>query len=153
MTKLSTSGVQPFIFSEPSPYILLESVHDILKYLNHDIIMQGEHGFLNRTDISLDGNEGLDLEKKQFLANGLLVTGLLEVLTNDQYDEVECQFDTMIGTLANIIQRKLEFYKLVACHSVFIHKDDYGDIVIGFVKKNDRWKEYNDETGYLKLCS
>ena len=152
MKNLTTSGVQPFIFSEPSPYILLESVHDILKYLDYDIIMKGEHAFLNRQEVSFDNQSDLSPEMKQCYASGLLITGLLEQLSNDEYDKIEQQFEKLLETVSNLIQRKLEAKKINSSHCVFIHKDDIGDIVIGFMKKND-WKEYNDETGYLKLCS
>ena len=152
MKDLKTSGVQPFMFSEPSPYILLESVHDTLKYFDYDIIMKGEHAFLNRQEISIDNKSDLTPEKKQYYANGLLITGLLEQLSNEEYFKIEQQFEKLLETISNLIQRKLEAQKLNSCHCVFIHKDDHGNIVIGFIKK-DVWKEYNDETGYLKLCS
>ena len=152
MKDLKTSGVQPFIFSKPSPYILVEAVHDTLKYFDHDIIMKGEHAFLKRQEISIDNNSDLTPEKKQYYANGLLITGLLEQLSNEEYFKVEQQFEKLLETITNLIQRRLEAQNLNSSHCAFIHKDDHGDIVIGFMKKHS-WKEYNDETGYLKLCS
>ena len=153
MTDLRTSGVQPIIPSETSAYIILESIHDILKYLDYDIVIKDKHAFLNRPDISLDVDEKLNLEKKQFFTNALLISGLIEMLDDNQYDEVESQFNKMIETLSSLIHRKLKRHNLTTSHSVFIHKDDCDDILIGFIKNNDCWKEYNDETGYLKLCS
>ena len=151
MKNLATSGVQPFIFSDPSAYILLESVKDILEYLDYDIVIKGEYAFLNRQDISIDSISEFTPEK-QYLANGLLISGLLEQLNNKQYSEVEQKFEKILVVISNLIRRKLEAQKLTSSHSVFIHKDDIGDVVIGFVKNNS-WKEYSDETGYLKLCS
>ncbi|WP_084419503.1 hypothetical protein [Henriciella litoralis] len=130
---ISTMGVQPFNFSKPSPYLLIEGIDDVLKYLDQEIVIRDNHAFLDRDDISLDGEFGGTAREKQYYANGLLITGLFEELDNEKFFEVEKRFEEMIATISSLLGRRLRAEGLEASHSVFVEKDEgYGDIVIGF---------------------
>lgn len=130
-------GVQPFNFSKPSPYLLLEAIDDILHYLDQDIVIRDGYAFLNRDDISLDDEfDGTETEK-QYYANGLLITGLLEELENKKFFEIEERFDEIIASISRLLERRLRSARIDSTHSVFVKKDeDYGDVVIGFFRNS-----------------
>lgn len=132
---IKTMGVQPFSFSKPSPYLLLEGIDDILKYLSQEIVVVDGFAFLNRSDISLDDVFNGTLREKQYFVNGLLISGLLEELDNDKFFSIENRFDDLIATMSKLLQKKLRAAGIDSSHNIFVKKDEgYGDIVIGFWK-------------------
>jgi len=130
---INTMGVQPFDFENPSPFLLLEAIEDILNYLNHEIILIDEFAFLNRENISLELDFDGSMRDKQYYTNGLLISGLFEHLDNEKFPDIENKFQLLLKTLSNLLQKKLQNANLSDTHCVFVEADeDYGDVVIGF---------------------
>jgi len=133
---IKTMGVQPFIFSEKSLWLLIKSVDDILKYLDHDIIICDGYAFLDRKDLTLENPYDGEQFMKQYFVNGLLISGLFETTENAEFTKIEKRFDELILTITSLLERKLKDSRIDSDHNVFIDRDeDYGDIVIGFWKK------------------
>jgi len=130
---IKTMGVQPFIFDDQSPYLFLLSISDVINYFDLDIITDREHVFLDREDCDLNAPFDGSLREKQYFVNGILITGLFELLSNESFAQIEDRFETFIDTLKSIIQRRLVSEAISSTHEVFVHDDeDNGDVVIGF---------------------
>jgi len=130
---IKTMGVQPLIFDEQSPYLFLSSISDVIKYFDLNIIMDGEHAFLDREDCDLKAPFDGSYRDKQYFVNGILITGLFELLSNEEFSAIEKQFEDFIATLKSIIHRRLVSDSISSTHEVFAHHDeDCGDIVLGF---------------------
>lgn len=133
---IKTMSVQSVSFSDPSPYLLLEAIDNIIAYLNHDIIMDGEHAFFDRKDITVSISPDGPTRNKQYYVNGILISGLLENLDNEKFSMVQKRFDDLIETICSLMVKKLKSADIFSSHEVFVDRDDdYGDIVIGFWKK------------------
>lgn len=130
---IKTMGVQPFIFDQQSPYLFLVSIGDVIKYFDLDIIMDGEYAFLNREDCDLNAPFDGSYRLKQYFVNGILITGLFELLSNERFSKIEEQFESFLTTLKSIIHRRLVSEGISSTHEVFAHHDeDCGDVVLGF---------------------
>lgn len=129
-------GVQHLDFANPSVYLFLEAMDDILRYLNQEIIIDNSLAFFDRVDLSLEDPFEGTMKMKQYWVNGILISGLLEQLDNDEFIKNEEKFNNLVSSVCSSLEQKLKLNNLNDTHEVYVDRDeDYGDVVVTFWKK------------------
>lgn len=133
---IKTMGVQHLDFANPSVYLFLEAMDDILRYLNQEIIIDNSLAFFDRVDLSLEDPFEGTMKMKQYWVNGILISGLLEQLDNDEFIKNEEKFNNLVSSVCSSLEQKLKLNNLNDTHEVYVDRDeDYGDVVVTFWKK------------------
>ncbi len=129
---MKTWGIQPIIQS--AALLCVQSTLDLLKYLDAEIVVEGDLAFLVREEPNDTKEIRSDRRAEQFWHNGLLFSGLVEHLNDEEFEQVEGDFENLVSLVSSILSKKLNAMGLESTHHVIVHRDEkYGDVVVSFL--------------------
>lgn len=118
-------------FSSKNLQLVLETIDDVLKYLNCPLRIMNGYAFHARE--GFDENEK-DIKRNQYWTNSILVSSLVSYSNLEDDESIQKVFSSLIDTIKASLNEKLNAAGLNKTHKVLVSKDeDYGDVIVTFV--------------------
>ena len=130
-------GVQHIDFESPEAWKSLMAINDVAEYMSLEITVLDGLGYLVRDDVDLKNLDGY--EHLQWYNNALLISGLVEMVDDQEHLHVWEAYEKLIGYVTKSLQLRLDGAGLSETHQVIRSVDEL-DTTLSVVRNEDASK-------------